>query len=87
MHLPAKPQTYSPHTPGTQAAWWGWGSRIKVAGAGGGSFGEKDRGCKTNTNPADISQPVNFLQFCFPASATSWFLPVHPFLSLLCAAG
>lgn len=48
--------------------------------------GQEDRAAERKTEGAiqtrsrgGISQPVNFLQFCFLASETSWFLPVHAF--------
>lgn len=59
---------------------------MEVAGAGGTSCTEKAVGAIQTRSGADISQPANFSQFCFLASETSWFLPVHPFSSLHCAA-
>lgn len=60
---------------------------MEVAGAGGKSCTEKAVGATQTRSGADISQPANFSRFCFLASETSWFLPVHPFPSLHCAAG
>lgn len=70
-----KAQTQSRQAPGAHAERQGVG---EGQGQEERAAERKTEGAKQTRSRADISQPVNFLQFCFPASETSWFLPVHP---------
>lgn len=69
-----------PSAPGAHAEWWGWaggGAEWRWQGQEEGAAQRKTEGAKQTRSQADISQPVNFLQFCFPSSERSCFLPVH----------
>jgi hypothetical protein len=71
------PQPPSSRHPGMHSGGGGKPGR-RWQGQQEGAAERKTEGTKQTRSRADISQPVNFLQFCFPASETSWFLPVHP---------
>lgn len=75
-----------PQAPGTHAEWWGWGSQIEVAGAGGGSCRKTEGAKQTQAQQTFLSLLISYSSVFQPQKQAGFCQPT-PFPCLHCAAG